>query len=90
MRFKTQKSNKRLMAKAIIRKQKEKAKERQKNTQPTRSKKKGKKLVPPIVGSYFTNDPFIVTSMQIVRFNSNGRSRISITRQRNLPFYNRN
>jgi hypothetical protein len=37
----SQKSNKRSMAKTIIRKQKGKAKERLKDTQPARTKKKG-------------------------------------------------
>jgi hypothetical protein len=33
--------------------------------------------------------PFNVTRMQIVRFNSNRRSRTNISRQRNLLFYNK-
>ncbi len=51
--------------------------------------KKRIKLIPLVVGSYFTQGPFNVTYMQIVRSNSNGRSKTSITRQCNLPFYSK-
>jgi hypothetical protein len=70
------------------RKQKEKAKERPKDTQPIGTKK-GKKLVPLVVGNYFTHGPYNVTNMQIMGCNNNGRSKISITYQRNFPFYSR-
>ncbi len=46
-------------------------------------------LDPLMIGSYFTHNPSNVIYMQIVRFNSNGRSKTNITRQHNLLFYNR-
>jgi hypothetical protein len=51
--------------------------------------KRGIELVPPMVGNYLTHGPSNVTYMQIVKFNNNGRSRTHITRQHNLPLYNR-
>ncbi len=42
--------------------------------------KKGRELVPLMVGNYLTHDPSIVTCMQIMRSNSNGGSITSITR----------
>jgi hypothetical protein len=51
--------------------------------------KKGRKLIPFVIGSYFTHGSFNVTYMQIVRFNSNGRPRTSITYQHNFPLYSR-
>jgi len=53
------------------------------------NQKKGKKLIPLMVGSYFTHGPFNVASMQIVKSNSNGRSKTSIAHQHNLPLYNK-
>jgi len=50
---------------------------------------KGEELVLLVVGRYFTHRPFNVACMQIVKYNSNGRSKASITCQCNLPFYNR-
>jgi len=64
-------------------KQKGKAKERPKDDQLAKTKQK-KELVPFMVGSYLTHGPYNVTCMQIVKFNSNGRSRTCITRQDNL------
>jgi hypothetical protein len=52
-------------------------------------KKKGKELIPLVVGSYFTHNPSNVTCMQIMRSNSNGRFRTSITCQHNFPFHDR-
>ncbi len=49
--------------------------------------KKGEKLVPLMIGSYLTHNPFNVTYIQIVRSNNNGRSRKNITYQCNLPLY---
>jgi len=69
-------------------KDKRKAKERPKDTQRTGTKE-GKELVPLVVGSYFTHNPFNVAYMQIMRSNSNRRSRTNISCQRNLPFYSR-
>jgi hypothetical protein len=65
------------MAKTIKGRQKWKAKERPKNAQSTGTKK-GRGLKPLVIGSYFTHGPFNVTNMQIVKFNSNGRSRKNI------------
>jgi hypothetical protein len=49
--------------------------------------RKGQEPVPLIVGNYFTHNPSNVVDMQIMGFNSNGRFRISITCQCNLPSY---
>jgi hypothetical protein len=54
-----------------------------------KNQKKGRELVPLMVQSYLTHGPFNVASMQIVKFNSNGGFRTSITRQCNLPLYNK-
>jgi len=50
-----------------------------------KNQKKRKQLVPLVVRSYLTHNPYNVACKQIVRFKSNGRSRINIT----LPFYSR-
>jgi hypothetical protein len=42
-----------------------------------------------MVGSYLTHNPSNVACIQIVRFKSNRRSRINISCQNNLPFYNK-
>jgi hypothetical protein len=47
--------------------------------------KKKKQLIPLVVRSYLTHNPYNVACKQIVRFKSNGRSRTSIT----LPFYSK-
>jgi hypothetical protein len=44
----------------------------------THNPKRRRELVSLMVGSYFTHDASNVTNMQIVRSNSNGRSKISI------------
>jgi hypothetical protein len=44
-----------------------------------KNQKKGRELASLVVGSYFTHNPSHVICMQIVRSNSNERSRISIT-----------
>jgi hypothetical protein len=67
---------------------KKEGQKRPKDTQLARTKK-GKKLVSLVVGTYFTHGSSNVTYMQIMRFNSNGRFRTSITRQRNLPLHNK-
>jgi hypothetical protein len=59
------------MAITITWKTKGKAK---KYTTHTRTKE-GRKLIPFVVGNYLTHNPFHVACMQIVRFNSNRRSR---------------
>jgi len=66
-----------------------KAKESPKDPQPTRTKKKRRKLIPLVVGNYFTHNPSNVACMQIMRYNNNGRSRTSITCQCNLPLYDK-
>jgi hypothetical protein len=87
----SQKSNKRLMAGTITGETKrEGQKERPKDVQPARTKKKeGRELVLLVVGNYFTHNLSNVVCIQIVRFNNNERSRISITCQRNLPLYSK-
>jgi hypothetical protein len=65
--------------------QKGKAKERSKDID-TKNQKKARKLIPLMVQSYLTHGPSNVANMQIVRFNSNGRSRTSITYQHNIFF----
>ncbi len=59
---------------------------RPKDSQPAGStKKRERELASLVVGrSYLTHGPFNIACMQIVRFNSNGRFGISITRQYNL------
>jgi hypothetical protein len=66
-----------------------KVKEGLKYAQPIRTKKKGRKLVLFMVGSYFTHSPSNVASMQIVKSNNNGRSKTNITCQHNLFLYNK-
>jgi hypothetical protein len=51
--------------------------------------KKRRKLVPLMVGSYLSHGPFNVACMQIMRSNSNGGSKINITRQCNLFLYSK-
>jgi RNA recognition motif-containing protein len=80
-----QKSNKRSMAGTIT---KETKKEGQRMHNPQEPKKR-RKQVPLMVGNYFTHSPSNVTCMQIVRYNSNERSRTSITRQHNFPLYSK-
>jgi len=95
MKKKSQKSNKRSMARTMARECQRKAKRhtthgnQEKGKRPLETKKKGKKLVPFVVGSYFTHNPYVIAYMQIVRFKSNGKPRTSITRQNNLPLYNK-
>jgi hypothetical protein len=52
-------------------------------------RKKKKKLVLLMVEGYFTHDPSNVTCMQVMRSNSNGKSRTCTTCQRNISFYSR-
>jgi hypothetical protein len=55
-----------------------KAKERPNNAQP-KGTKEGRELVLLVVGSYFTQRPFNVTRMQIMKYNSIRRSRTKIS-----------
>jgi len=77
-----------LIVETITDKTKGKAKESPKDAQPTRTKE-GRKLIPFVVGGYFTHSPSNVACMQIVKFNSNKRFRTSTSRQHNLPFYSK-
>ncbi len=77
------------MARTITWETKKEGQKKAKRHTNIRTKKKGRKLVPFVVGSYFTHNPFDVACMQIMRPNDNGRSRISITRQCNFCLYNR-
>jgi hypothetical protein len=63
---------------------KRKVKKRLKDAQPTRTKE-GRELVPLVIGSYFTHNPSNVANKQIMKFNSNKRSKTSISHQCNLP-----
>jgi hypothetical protein len=51
--------------------------------------KKARKLISFMVGNYFTHNSSNVTNMQIMRSNSNGKSRINIACQSNFPFKSR-
>jgi hypothetical protein len=91
----TQKSNKRLMAGTITRKQKREGQRKAKrhithrNPHPPPPNIKWKEPVPLVVISYLTHSLCNVTYMQIMRSNSIGRSRTSITCEHNFPFYSR-
>jgi hypothetical protein len=69
-------------------KTKGKAKARSKDTHFARTKE-GKELVSLTVRSYFTHNPSNVANMQVVRSNSNKRSRTSFSYQRNIPLYSK-
>jgi hypothetical protein len=85
-----QKSNKRLMSKTIIGETKREGQRKaKKHIACKKPKKKMEKLIPFVVGSYFTHGPSNVACMQIMRSNSSGRLRTSITCQHNLPLYRR-
>jgi hypothetical protein len=72
------------MVETIVGETKRQAKERPKDEQPTWTKKKKKKLVPFVVGSYFTHGLSNVICMQIVRSNDNGKFKTCITCQLNF------
>jgi hypothetical protein len=84
-----QKSNKRLMVGTIIRETKRGRPKKGLKTYNPQEPKKGKELVPLMVGSYLTNGPYNVACMIIVKCNNNGRSITSITHQCNLPLYSK-
>jgi hypothetical protein len=52
-----------------------------------KNQKKGRELVLYLVGSYFTHSTSNVAYIQIMKSNSIGRYKTSITCQSNLPFY---
>jgi len=80
--------NKRSMARSITRETKREGQRKAKRW-PTCKNQKKKELVLFVVERYFIHAPCNVTCMQIVKFNSNERSRTCITRQCNLLFYSR-
>jgi hypothetical protein len=65
------------MVKTIARKTKGQGQRKAKRC-VTRKNQKGRKLIPLVVGSYFTHSLSNVTRMQIVKSNSNRRSRTNI------------
>jgi len=71
------------MARTITQKTKRKAKERPTYAQPIGTKE-GRKLVPLVVGSHFTHNPFNVTYMEIVKSKNHRRFKTNIFRQSNL------
>ncbi len=77
------------MVGTIIRETKREGQRKAKRCTTPMNQKKGEKVILLVVGSYLTHVPSNVTYMQIMRFNSNGRSKTNITRQRNFPLYNR-
>jgi hypothetical protein len=85
----TQKSNKRLMARTITRRQKSEGQRKAKRRTAPRNQRKERELVPLEVGSYLTHGLSNVVYMQIVRSNSNKKYKTSITCQHNLPFYSK-
>jgi len=44
----------------------------------THKNQKGRELIPFVVGNYLTHSPFNVTYIQIMKYDSNRRSRINI------------
>ncbi len=67
------------MAKTITREIKREGQRKAKRCTTPKNQKKGKKLVPLMVGNYLTHDLSNVAFMQIMRSNSNGRFRTNIT-----------
>jgi hypothetical protein len=59
------------MAQTITGETKREGQKRPKDAQPAGTEKKGRELVPLVVGSYLTHGPSNVTCMQIMRSNSN-------------------
>ncbi len=77
------------MVKTITRKTKMEGQRKAKKRTAHKNQKKGRELIPLMVGSYLTHDPSNVAYMQIVSLNNNGRSRTNITRQHNFPLYSK-
>jgi len=80
---------KRMMAITIPRKTKRGRPNKGQKTHSLKGPKRGREPIFLVVGSYFTHGPSNVACMQIVTFNSSGRSRTSITCQNNLPLYSK-
>jgi hypothetical protein len=70
-----EKSNKRLMVKTITGETKRGRPKKGQKTYNPQEPKKGKELVPLVVGSYLPHGPYNVAYMLIMKFNNNGRSR---------------
>ncbi len=70
-----------MMAKTIPRETKRRRPKKGQETHNLKGPKRGREPIFLVVGSYFTHGPSNVTCMQIVRFNSIGRSKINITCQ---------
>ncbi len=68
-----------MMAKIIARETKRRRSKKGQETHNRKGPKRGRGPISLAVGSYFTHGPSNVTCMQIVRFNSTGRSKINIT-----------
>ncbi len=62
--------------------------EDKRKNKPARTKER-KELIPSMVRGYLNHSPSNVACMQIMRPNSNRRSRASIFHQCNLPFYSK-
>jgi hypothetical protein len=77
------------MTRTIKKETKREGQKKTKRRTTCKNQKKGKKLVPFMVGGNLTHGPFNVTYMQIMKSNSNGKFRTNITFQFNLPLYNR-
>jgi hypothetical protein len=75
------------MVETITQKTKGKTKERPKTHNLQKPRKEENYLL--VLRSYLTHNPSNVASMQIVKSNSNRRSRINISHQCNLPLYSR-
>ncbi len=69
------------MAKTIPRETKTRRPKKGQETHNWKGPKRGRKPISLVVGSYFTHGLSNVTCMQIMRFNSTGRSKINITCQ---------
>ncbi len=55
----------------------------------TQKSQKRRGLIPFVVGNYLTHSPSNVAYTQIMKFNSNRRSRTNISRKHNFPFYSK-
>jgi hypothetical protein len=74
----TQKINKRTMARTIPGETRKGRPKKGQKTHSPKGPKRGRELVSLRVGSYLTHNTSNVTNMQIVKFNSSGRSKTSV------------
>ncbi len=77
------------MAKTITGETKKEIQRKAKRRIAHRNQKKRKKVIPFVVRRYFTHGSSNVAYMQIMKSNSNGRSKTNIACQRNLPLYSK-